>query len=165
MVALSVAPAYADENLSAQDVMKKVGGVYLHLNSVHIVAAREDIVTRNGNTVSLTTACELAGRGRQNYLARIKRNGEEAVSVSDGETTWKALPSKKQWTQIAAAVSGTEEDDSANSNDLRTFVAVTNFGQFAAISRLAQDPAIEKTEDIKIMGERFPCYVIRAHSD
>jgi peroxiredoxin len=48
---------------------------------------------------------------------------------------------------------------------LRTFVAITIFGQFAAIARLGQDPIIEKTEDIKVLGERFPCYVVRTHTE
>ena len=125
---------------------------------------REDIVIQNGNSNRLVTDCEFAARGRERYFAHIKRNGTDAISMCDGENTWKMLPSQKKWTQIAAAASGAP-DAGPGPQDLRTFVAITTFGQFAAIASTGQNPQVEKMEDVKVGNAKIPCYVVHVDTD
>lgn len=160
----SVAGTATAQDLSAQEIMARVRTAYERAVTLHIIVTREDIVIQNGNSSKVTTDCEFAAHGRGRFFARVKRNGTDAISMSDGENTWKMLPSQKKWSQIAAAASGSPGDSGA-SQDLHTFVAITTFGQFAAISSIGQNPQLEKTEDVKVGAAKIPCYVVSVGTD
>jgi cytochrome c biogenesis protein CcmG, thiol:disulfide interchange protein DsbE len=159
------AGAAHSQDLSGPEIMKRVRAAYEKAVSLHMIVTREDVVIQNGNSNKLVTDCEFAARGRERYFARIKRNGTDAIAMCDGENTWKMLPSQKKWTQIAAAASGAAEDAGPGPQDLRTFVAITTFGQFAAIAASGQNPQVEKTEDLKVGGAKIPCYVVHTNTE
>jgi peroxiredoxin len=93
----------------------------------------------------------------------------EAIAVSDGSTTWKALPASKQWMklELAAAAADDNEDEEETQNsrpkDLHDNVARAVLTRFPVIARLAQRPEILKEDTLKIDGRKAPCYVLRLH--
>lgn len=165
-VSMSVALAAIAQAQSAQDVLNHVGEVYSHAKTVHIVAKREETWSKPGRSTSVATVeFEIALRGGQDYFARSKAGGQESVAVSDGEHTWKALPSKKQWTQVAAAAvdnNAEGEPPDARSLDLRSSLTRILAGRYVAMAKVAENPRITGEEDYKIDGAKVRCYVIRA---
>lgn len=148
---------------SAKEVMAKVAGVYAHMQSIHVVAERSDTFARRGQGATESAQFELTARGRDHYYVRIKGSGVDAFALSDGDNTWRALASKKQWSTIAAA--SVEDDDAASqSRDLHLLVAATLYGQYGSIARTAKDPTLEREEEIKAAGAKIPCYVIQAEA-
>jgi peroxiredoxin/outer membrane lipoprotein-sorting protein len=158
--AASSAPAQ-----SAPDILAHMSDVYAHAKSVHIVAKREETWIREGRSVSAATIeFEIALRGSRNYFARSKSSGQESLAVSDGEHTWKALPSKKQWTQVSAAALDTNaesEPPDPKSSDLRTSLTRILAGRYIALAKAAENPEIKGQEDVKIEGKKIRCYVVR----
>jgi cytochrome c biogenesis protein CcmG, thiol:disulfide interchange protein DsbE len=152
----------------AKEILQKMGAAYSHITSLRIVARRDEIITRSGRTGSGTSEFELTMQGRHRYAVRFNDvNGREALAVSDGENTWRALPSSKQWAEMAAASSIASDDESAQNaprHDLLAVVASTVYGQFAALARLGEDPVVTKSEDVKVDGAKIPCYVVHCRA-
>ncbi len=150
---------------SAQDVLNHVSQVYSHAKTVHIVAKRDETWSKPRRSTSVATVeFEIALRGGQDYFARSKAGGQESIAVSDGEHTWKALPSKKQWMQVSAATmdnnAGSEPPD-PRSADLRSTITRVLAGRYVAMAKAAENARITGEEDYKIEGEKIRCYVIR----
>lgn len=165
---LLVALAAGADAQSAQDVLNHVAEVYSRAKALHIVAKREEVWSREGRSAAVATVeYEIALRGAQNYLARSKTSGQESLAVSDGEHTWKALPSKKQWMQLSAAAveaSADSEPPDPRSQDLRTSLTRILAGRYIALAKMAANPTITGEEDVKVEGKKIRCYVIRAHA-
>jgi len=165
---LLVALAAGADAQSAQDVLNHVAEVYSHAKALHIVAKREQVWSREGRSaVGATVEYEIALRGAQNYLARSKTSGQESLAVSDGEHTWKALPSKKQWMQVSAAAveaSADSEPPDPRSQDLHSSLTRILAGRYIALAKAAENPTITGEEDVKVEGKKIRCYVIRARA-
>jgi len=150
---------------SAPDILAHMSEVYAHAKSLHIVAKRDETWVREGRSVSAATIeFEIALRGSRNYFARSKANGQESLAVSDGEHTWKALPSKKQWMQVSAAALDTNEQSEPpdpKSSDLRTSLTRILAGRYIALAKAAENPEIKGQEDVKIEGKKIRCFVVR----
>jgi len=163
-----VAYAQSGGTPSAKDVLDKVGATYSQAKALHIVAKREEVWARgNRPAVTTTVEYELALRGRRDYSARSKSADQESVTVSDGENTWKALPSKKQWMQIAAAAAESDtggEPPDPRSQDLRSSLSRILAGRYVAIAKVAENPVITGEEDFKIEGKKIRCYVVRTRA-
>ena len=151
---------------SAPEILAHVSDTYSHAKSVHIFAKREEVWTKAGQSSVGSTELEIALRGSRNYFARSKSDGQESLAISDGEHTWKAVPSKKQWTQLAAAAMETRDSEGPDprSQDLYSSLTLTLAGRYVAIAKLAEDPQITGEEDVKLEGRKIPCYVIRART-
>ena len=164
-VYMSVALAAMAQAESAQDVLNHVSEVYSLAKTIHIVAKREEVWSRQGRSASVATVeFEIALRGGQDYFARSKAGGQESVAVSDGEHTWKALSSKKQWMQVsAAAVANNAEGEPPDprSADLRSSMTRVLAGRYVALAKAAENPRITSEDDFKIEGAKIRCYVIR----
>src|SRR5579859_2348080 len=151
---------------SASEILAHVSDTYSHAKSVHIVVKRDEVWTKVGQSSAGSTELEIALRGSRNYFARSKSDGQESLAISDGEHTWKAVPSKKQWTQVAAAAMDTRDGEGPDprSQDLYSSLTLTLAGRYIAIAKLAEDPQITGEEDLKVEGRKIPCYVIRART-
>jgi peroxiredoxin/outer membrane lipoprotein-sorting protein len=161
---ISVALAALALAQSAQDVLTHMGEVYSHAKALHIVAKREETWSKRGRSTSVgTVEFEIALRGGQDYFARSKAGGQESIAVSDGEHTWKALPSKKQWMQVSAAAENNAEGEPPDprSADLHSSVTRVLAGRYVALAKAAENPRITGEEDLKIEGAKKHCYVIR----
>ena len=159
------APALAQPDPAA--VLANVQKAYAHLPAIHLAATQTQTLAENGETVSSELDYELAEKPPGRFRARMKGT-VEAIAVSDGSTTWKALPGSKQWTKLelaAAAADDDNEEDPHDSNpkDLHDNVAYVMLKRFPAIARLAEHPEILKEDTLKVDGRKAPCYVLRLH--
>lgn len=151
---------------SAQDVLARVSEVYSNATSLHIVAKRQEVWSQRGHSIASDNDLEIALRGSRNYFVRMKSDGQESVAMSDGEHTWKALPSKKQWMQVAAAALDTRDAEGPDprSRNLYSTLTLTLAGRYVAIAKLAENPQITGEEDVKVEGQKIHCYVIRTRT-
>ena len=149
---------------SAQDVLTHVAQVYSRAKAIHIVAKRDEVWSRDGRSALATVEFEIALRGGRDYFARSRSAGQESIAVSDGEHTWKALPSKKQWMQVSAAATETDpegEPPDPRSQDLHSSLTRLLAGRYVAMAKVAENPQITGEEDMKVDGKKIRCYVIR----
>jgi peroxiredoxin/outer membrane lipoprotein-sorting protein len=162
---ISLALATMAHAQSAQDVLNHVAEVYSHAKTVHIVAKRDEVWSRQRHAASVATVeFEVALRGGRDYFARSKAGGQESIAVSDGEHTWKALPSKKQWMQVAAAsMENNAENESPDlrAADLRSSMTRVLAGRYVALAKAAENPRITGEDELKMEGAKIRCYVIR----
>ena len=164
-VALLSTPVAAQEP-SAQELLSKIGSAYGALTGLHVVAERTESVYLNGRPVPVSSECEFAVKSGHRYFARKKQTDREAIAVSDGNTTWKALPRNRQWTRTNASAShlGNAADArESSSTDLRGAMEKVAFGQYVALATLAEDPVIVKEQDFKLGSEKLRGYLIRSH--
>jgi len=164
-VALMSAPLAAQEP-SAQELLSKIGSAYGAFTGLHVVAERTESVYLNGRPMPVTSECEFAFKSGHRYFARKNQTDREAIAVSDGNTTWKALPRSRLWTQTNASAShqgNVADGHEARSTDLQGAMEKVAFGQYVALAQLAQDPVIVKEQDFKLGREKVRGYLIRAH--
>lgn len=151
---------------TAQDVLARMSEVYSHAKSLHISAKREEVWSKGGQSAVSDSDMEIALSGSRKYYVRMKSDGQESIAMSDGEHTWKALPSKKQWTQVAAAALETRDAEGPDprSRDLYSTLTLTLGGRYIALAKLAENPEIAGEEDVKVEGQKVRCYVIRTRT-
>lgn len=154
----------------ASDVLNLVHDAYANLKSVHLVATRTDTVLmpggRGGDSES---EYELAEAPGGKYLARLKNGAGESVAISDGSTTWKALPKQKRWAKMeAAGISGEEdaggeagEQPAERPRDLHAEMENTLMGHYLALVKLAQGAELGKEENVKLAGAKIRCRIVR----
>jgi peroxiredoxin/outer membrane lipoprotein-sorting protein len=158
-------PACA-EKLTARQVLDQVAATYSNLKAVHILAEREETTYPAGRAQSTFSECELANAPGGRYLARLKKNRQQALTVSDGTDIWLALDSKKQWSRISATDDSDEEHDAkAASGNLHDSLEDILLNQFVALAKTAQGPAIAKQQDFQLGRGQAQCYLIRAHNN
>ncbi len=153
-------PVSAAEPPSARDILNKVNAAYSHLSAVHISAKQDQTLTNNAQSGFATSDCEITASGAHQYFVRLKRSGHEAIMASDGETTWRALADQKKWSQMAAASLDSSDNSPIAMHDLYGYVARTVMGQCMALAAQAEEPRVVKEEDVKVGGQKIPCYVI-----
>jgi peroxiredoxin/outer membrane lipoprotein-sorting protein len=156
---------------TAQEVLNQVSAAYSHATALHIVGKREEVWAKEGRSILNTTEMEIALRGGRKYFVRSESEGQKSIAMSDGEHTWKALPSKKQWMQVAAAALETREDPNGEreeadprSRDLRSSLTATLVVRYVVLAKVAENPQITGEEDVKIDGRKIRCYVLRARA-
>jgi thiol-disulfide isomerase/thioredoxin len=150
---------------AAQDVLNHMSEAYSRARSLHIVAKREEIWTKAGRNVVTSSDLEIALATGRKYFVRMKTDGQEAIAVSNGEHIWKAVPTKKQWMQVAAAAletNGENEAPDPRSRDLYSSLSRMLAGRYIALAKLAENPGIAGEEDVKIEGRKIRCYIVRA---
>ena len=161
-----VLPACAQE-LTAQQVLDKVISTYSTLKAVHMIAEEETTYPAARSRTAFSE-CELAVKSGHRYFARLKQLRQQALAVSDGNTIWRSLDSKKQWSKVSAAslTHDSDEDQGAQAanTDLHDSLEGILLYKFLALAKKAQDPAIAKHEDFKLGGGKVRCYLIRAHT-
>ena len=148
----------------ASDLLKKVGEVYANLKTVHLVATRTDTMIAGAASAEGTADYELAEAPGGKYLARMKNGQGESLAVSDGSTTWKALPKQKRWAKIEAA--GVSDDDDGDAEqaekpqDLHTSVDNMLIRRYLALLRLAQGAQLGKEDTLKMNGVKIRCQMV-----
>ena len=166
MLILLAAPAFAQPNAAA--ILANVQKAYAQLTAIHAVATQEQTLSDGRGAVSSQIDYELAEKPPGRFRARLK-GSVEAIAVSDGSTTWKALPTSKQWMKLELAAAATDDDaaeeDQPNSQpkDLHDNVARALLIRFPVIASLAERPEILKEDTLKIDGRKAVCYVLRLH--
>jgi thiol-disulfide isomerase/thioredoxin len=165
-VALTVIPSLTAKE--AKEILDKAAGVYSHLTSLRVSGKSEEVQLNRGQELMSDAHFELAVQGGREYYLRFKLHGVEAVAVSDGESTWKALVSRKQFSHVdAATVDDPAENEVAQrpKNDLYTYMGRSLFGEVPLLARKATNLEMVREADYKLSSGRVRCYVIRAQSD
>jgi peroxiredoxin/outer membrane lipoprotein-sorting protein len=159
-------PARA-QDLTAQQVLDRVASTYSNLKAVHMVAEEQTSYPSGRSRTSLSEL-ELASKPGHRYFARLTLSHEQAFSVSDGSNIWRALESRKQWSQVSAAsLTGDNDEEQgakAANTDLHDTLEAIMLYRFLSLAKHAQDPAIAKEPDFKLGHEKVRCYLIRAHT-
>ncbi len=151
----------------SQDIFTSMKNFYGGLKAVHIVAVRTDVVTARMASGQSQSEYEFAEAEGGRYRVRYKSNDAEALEVSDGASTWKALPKAKQWTSIsAAAVGGSDEEEDAAApakkpKDLRDDVEIMLLRRFPGLARYGAQAEFVKEENFKLGGEKIRCQMVR----
>lgn len=153
----------AEANLDAirQGMAAPMKGV----SAIHLVAEREDLYS---NGAAGTETYEYAAGGAGRVRLGLKTGNREGLLVSDGSTTWKALPKEKQWSKAEVALQPDDEDDKQEAApggreqpDLRLQITRALFGHGLSMSRLAAPAlALKNEESIKVDGRKFDCWVL-----
>ena len=169
-VTLLFLAASAGAQPQAADVLAKVAHTYLHLHAVHVVATRTDMIVRGGTSQLLEAEYELAEGPAGKFRAWTRAGDREGLAVSDGATTWKALPKAKQWMkQEVAGVADDADEEPAPANpkqpgDLREFIARLLLKRFVALAQVAESPQIVREDAYSLGHTKVPCYVIAAQA-
>lgn len=154
--------------LTATEVLQNVAAAYSRITSVRIAARGEESIARGAKTGFSSADFEIAADGSHRYSIRFGENGRNALAISDGENTWRALPYRKQWTQMQAASSIASGDAAAGEGaarrDLFTYTTASLLGQYVAVAKLADNPQLVRSEDVKLEGTRIPCYVLHCRA-
>lgn len=165
-VTLLFLAANAGAQPQAADVLGKVADKYLHLRAIHVFATRADSVSRGGASQFMETDYELAERPPGKFRAWTRAGNTEGLAVSDGATTWRALPKAKQW--MKQEVAGVEDDPdeqpaSGSRNqphDLRDVITRLMVSRYIAIAQVAESPEIVRADGYSLGHAKVPCYVI-----
>jgi TonB family protein len=150
----------------AKEVLDKVGSVYSRLTSIRVSGKSEETQTTRGQGVIRQVEYDLAAQGN-NYYLKVKLDGQEAIAASDGENTWKAMVSRKQWSRVEAATApgnGQNEVGAQSSSDLYSFMAANVFSDYPLLARMAQDVEIVREADYKLASGKVRCYVLHARA-
>ena len=155
------------QDFTPQQVLDKVISAYNKLKAVHMIAQREESLVGGRAQIS-ESECELAAKAGHRYYARLKLQGQQALSVSDGNNIWRALESKKQWSKVSGASipeSDAEEDDTkSGGTDLYRSLEGIMLYRILSLAKAAHDPEIVKQQDFKLGHEKVRCYTVRART-
>ena len=114
----------------------------------------------------METDYELAERPPGKFRAWTRTPATEGLAVSDGTTTWKALPKAKQWMkqEVAGVADDPDEEPAPESQnqprDLRDVMTRLLVTRYVAIAQGAESPEIEREDTYNIGHTRTSCYVV-----
>jgi cytochrome c biogenesis protein CcmG/thiol:disulfide interchange protein DsbE len=148
-----------------KDVLASVRQTYIHLRSIHVAATlTESDLLSNKTILQSKTEYDLASKPPGQFRAWSKTSAVEAVAVSDGSTTWKALPVKKEWKEWnTGALNGPWDDDRYQTapTGFYAFLESILVTRYPALARIAQAPEIVREAPYTLQGQRVTCYVLR----
>jgi outer membrane lipoprotein-sorting protein len=184
---LFLCSARADQ-LSADEILKKVSDTYQHLQSYQITAERTDQIfygdirfnnwaVDNSQTVGglkvppgtpilspVKSEVELAKVNPGKVRLEYKAANLEALLVSDGLSTWIYLPKKKQYAErsksASAATGQSEPEDTAETSFVNRFEDLL-VSRFRDLPKFSSDFVLEKDSQIKVGGDKIDCYVLK----
>ena len=162
--------ASAEAQPQAADVLAKVAHTYTHLHAIHVVAVRTDSLFRPGGALLAETDYELAERKPGKFRAWTRSGDTEGLAVSDGATTWKALPKAKQWMkqEVAGVADDAGEDAEPEGGnqprDLREVMVRMLISRYIAIAQGSEGAEIVREETYSLGHTKVPCYLITART-
>ncbi|HXB72404.1 MAG TPA: SUMF1/EgtB/PvdO family nonheme iron enzyme [Candidatus Acidoferrales bacterium] len=148
----------------ATDVLSKVRQTYTHLDAIHVVAKLSESTILPSRTVSTEVEYEFASKLPGRFRARSKSNTLEALSVSDGSNTWKALPKAKQWMKLdvgALGEAGEEDRGVKTPQDFPHSISSILVSRYPAIAKQGQASEILREDTYSVSGRKIGCYVVR----
>jgi peroxiredoxin len=156
------------ETPPAREILQRVRSAYTSAHALHIVMERQESASKHGRSGSNFSTYELAVRGSDLTFARVIRERDDSLVVSDGSTTWKALVSRRQWSRTSSTLLSADDSEGApppiERPDLYAKVLKMTVGLYIGLARGADEAAVVKEESLKLSGAKVPCYVVRARS-
>jgi thiol-disulfide isomerase/thioredoxin len=155
--------SYGDTN--GQELLNKIRDRYSTLQMIHVVADHQEVVSRGPSRRISDAVLELAVKPGHRYYARFQQQQSDGIAVSDGENTWKALASKKQWLRIAAASLEEDAHTAANApRDLYRLLAGSLLGHYRGLAGMDGDANIVKDQECRVGNAKIPCTVLQVRT-
>jgi len=160
--------SYGDAN--GQELLNKIRDRYSALQMIHVVAEHQEVISRGPSRGISDAVLELAVKPGHRYYARFRQQESDAIAVSDGENTWKALASKKQWLRIAAASleerEGSEDAHAAANvpRDLYRLLAGSLLGHYRGLAGMDGEATVVKDQECRLSSAKIPCTVLQVRS-
>ncbi len=159
---------HSAEPTGAAGLLRKTAEQYRRLTLYDIRARITFVVAKSGQSVSGEKKIELAVGKDGAFRVEQESNGVVELRMSDGKTTWKALPSQKVWSKGEAAQTVSIDDDDAEApsadpsrQDLFTQTQQAFVRRYSGLDRYATTAQIEKEDKIKLNGSKVECAVVR----
>ena len=157
---------FAAASADVASLVKRVGQNYRQLKAYRIESDTKILVTKNGQTGTLARQTILVVGNEGEFLVREDDGNVVQLRVSDGKTTWKALPRQKVWSKAETSQSILNDDDaesepSANmGQDLFTQTRSSFVGRYVGIDRYAMAAQFKKEARLKWNGEKTDCVML-----
>jgi peroxiredoxin/outer membrane lipoprotein-sorting protein len=151
---------------SIGDILRKVGDVYSHLQSYHIVADREDTAWQAGGNSSLHSRITLDADWPGKVRMSLTGDGSNILIISDGKTTWDYAVRKNEYTETQAAavlVGQGSRNQSAGRGDLLGQMQDLLVNRYRKLSQYEKEADYKGTTKVKIQGRKIPCFHIILH--
>jgi peroxiredoxin/outer membrane lipoprotein-sorting protein len=153
------------EELTAQEILGKVGETCRELHDYQIEAVEHDLKSVAGQGVAMSEArFTLAIAAPDKVRLNFKNSRLDLLIVSDGQTVWWYLPEKKTYTRVSAAATlplGGEGEDTRR--DWVARVEQILVGRYTGLTRLGSGAVLERQDHLKVGGKKMLCYVVELH--
>lgn len=161
---------FAEEAPAIGPLLEKVANHYRNLGSYETVAQREVLLLQGGQTRSFTQKLALTVGKEGRFHVEQTTGDTVEIRVSDGKTTWKALPKQKIWSklEVTQLTNASSEDDLQNQTapqDLFSQTQSALIGRYTGLDHYAKEAELEKNEKLKFNGDKVDCYVVRISTD
>jgi outer membrane lipoprotein-sorting protein len=168
------------EQLSADQILKKVSATYQDAQSYRFVAEKkvEIIVEYRSNSAdgsrdhpnfnqSTTSEITLSAASPAKVRLTLKDENREILMVTDGQATWTYLPGKKQYMEeqvVAAKVSGQTESNYRSEADILTEYENLLVKRFGNLSIYSASAKLQKESKMKVGADKVDCYVLKVET-
>jgi peroxiredoxin/outer membrane lipoprotein-sorting protein len=157
-------PAPAEE-LTAQQILGKVGETCRQLHDYQIEAVQHDLKSVAGQGVAMSEArFTLAIAAPDKVRLNFKNSRLDLLIVSDGQTTWWYLPERKAYTRVSAAATLPLGGEGADTR--RDWIAQVEqilVGRYTGLTMLGSGAVLKRQDDLKVGGKKTLCYVVEVH--
>ncbi|MEJ2009953.1 MAG: redoxin domain-containing protein [Acidobacteriota bacterium] len=146
---------------SVDEILRKTGSVYSHLQDYHIAAVHEEATTlaRGMYSHRFAVTLDVAGQGRVRMA--VTGGNPEVLIVSDGTTTWHYAPGRNEYTEREAGALlkavGTR-GQRAGQKDLLGQMQGLLVGRFEKLWRLDKEATVKGKSKVKLQGRKVSCY-------
>jgi outer membrane lipoprotein-sorting protein len=190
-LALSVSPCLRAQQLTASDILKKLGETYQQVQSYQVSAEMVTQITAGelrfnqgqADTPGSSTGgvlyasspipvykseVELAVVNPGKYRLQIKDPSSEVLVVTDGATSWTYSPTKKEYTEkplsVATATDPSQSGDKGGNDPARIYES-TLINRYRGLANYSSSFTLEKDKQIKIGSDKIECYVLRLKTE
>lgn len=140
---------------------------YSTMNTYYFDAIRKDEVLKNGVLGTAEVSFTLAARKPAKLHFRYRNTSLETLLVTDGETTWRALPSEKRWARETLALLDDEDEEDKDMDgqkqppaDPAEAAANMFVGRYAVFGKLGSRAKWIKSQTLKAGDAKADCEVI-----
>jgi thiol-disulfide isomerase/thioredoxin len=155
------------EEPSIKSLLEKVSTRYRNLGPCRITAKiTESSATSGGNAASYEAKLTYEAGAGGKYRAEQTGGDTTELMVTDGDTTWRVLPSKKFWSEDKLAVDAEDEDqeDDAPGTDFISQMRTMLVTRYTKLGHFVENAHIDKTTSVTFQGKKTPCYTVRIHT-
>jgi peroxiredoxin/outer membrane lipoprotein-sorting protein len=162
----AAAPPAAPPDVAA--LLEELGKRYSTLDAYYFDAVRKDEVVKDGALGAAESNLTLAVKKPAKLHFRYRNAAVETLLVTNGETTWRALPSEKRWAQETLALLDDEDDEDKNDEgkskdqpgDPAATAASSLVGRYAVFGKLAARAKWIKSQTLKVGDAKADCEVV-----
>lgn len=148
-------------------LLAEVGKNYSTLNTYYFDAIRKDEVSKNGVLGTAEVNFTLAAKKPAKLHFRYRNASVETLLVTNGETTWRALPFEKRWAQETLALLGdVDEEDKEKGEekpppaDPAEAAANLFVGRYAVFGKLGSRAKWIRSQTLKTGDAKAECEVV-----